>query len=140
MKKGESDKGLLVKGYIPPISKDFIGFSIFRRELGKMLKYNSGAYVLYNNDKLYYVGITQDLFKRLDTHTKDKHKGKWNKFSVFIIRKNRYLKDIESMIHRISEPKANIAKGKFKEHFQYDIKIKQMVREVLRIIKKIQRS
>ncbi len=140
-RKRESNKGKLVKGYIPPISIDFLEFSFFREKLSEMIKGNSGVYVLYNKGKLYYVGITtQDLFWRLDCHTRDKHKGKWDKFSVFIISKDRYLKDIESMVHRISELKANIAKGKFREHYQYDKKIKTMVGDVYRRMKRIQRS
>ena len=140
MKKRKSHKGMLVKGYIPAIPKEFLEFSMFRDEIGGMLKDNSGVYVLYKRNKLYYVGITQNLFWRLHTHTRDRHKGKWDKFSVFIIARGAYLKDIESMIHRISETKANIAKGKFKEHYQYDKKIKQMVKNVSNVIKKIQKS
>lgn len=137
----KSMKGILVKGYIPPISRSFLEFETFRKEMKDILESNIGVYVLYKNNDLYYVGITgRDLFWRLNRHTKDKHKNKWNKFSVFIIGRGKYLKDIESMIHRISETPANIAKGKFKEHYQYDHKIKKMVKEVSVVIKKIQRG
>ena len=139
MKKRHSRKGRLVKGYIPPISRDFMEFEHFRKEMGEMLKRNSGVYALYKNSDLYYVGIAKDLFWRLHQHIRDKHKNKWNKFSVFIIGRGAYLKDIESMIHRISNTSANIAKGKFKEHYQYDHKIRQIVKEVSRIIKNIQK-
>lgn len=139
MKKRKSPKGRLVKGYIPPISRNFLEFNMFRDAIGKMLKGNSGVYVLYKKYKLYYVGIAQNLFWRLHCHTKDKHKKNWDRFSVFIIGKGYYLKDIESMIHRISETKANIAKGQFKAHYEYDRKIKGLVREVSKIIKKIQK-
>ncbi len=140
MKRKKSGKGKLVKGYIPSISRDFLEFSVFRDEIGKMLKGNSGVYVLYKKNKLYYVGIAGDLFWRLHQHTKDKHKDNWDRFSVFIIAKGSYLKDIESMVHRISETKANVAKGKFKAHYEYDKKIKNIVREISRKIRKIQKS
>lgn len=139
--KHSSDKGRLVKGYIPPISRGFLQLEMFRKEIKSMLKGNSGVYVLYNNDDLYYVGITgRDLFWRLYHHTMDRHKNKWNKFSVFIVGRGKYLKDIESMIHRISITSANIAKGKFKEHYQYDRRIKKMVKEVSKVINNIQKG
>ncbi len=144
MKKGKrkkpSTKGRLVKGYIPPISKGFLEFDTFRKGMGDILKGNSGVYVLYKKKKLYYVGIAKDLFWRLHHHTRDKHKNKWDKFSAFIIGRGSYLKDIESMIHRISETPANVAKGQSKEHYQYDNKIKKMVKEISKIVRGIQKS
>lgn len=139
MKK--SPKGNLVKGFIPPISRSFLELDFFRKEIKEMLKGNSGLYVLYDNGELYYVGITsKDLFWRLYHHTRDKHKNKWNKFSVFIIARGRYLKDIETMAHLISNPPANLWKGRFKEHYQYDEKIKKMVKEVSKIIDDIKKN
>ena len=44
------------------------------------------------------------------------------------------------MIHRISETPANLAKGKFKGHYQYDHKIRKMVNGVSKIVKDIQRD
>jgi phosphate uptake regulator len=47
---------------------------------------------------------------------------------------------IESMVHRISEIPANIAKGKFKEHYQYDREIKKMVRDVYKMVRDIRKN
>lgn len=141
MRNHKSNKGKLVKGYIPPISRSFLEFDIFKGEMKEILRGNTGVYVLYKGNDLYYVGITdRDLFGRLHTHTKDRHEDQWNKFSVFIIGRGKYLKDIESMIHRISETPANLAKGKFKEHYEYDKRIKDMVKKVSKIIKDIQKG
>jgi len=137
MKKNKSTKGFLVKGYVPPISRHFIEFAAFREELKKILKRNAGIYVLYKDEKLYYVGLTKDLFWRLHHHTKDKHKNKWNKFSAFIIRRGNYLKDLESMTQLISEPPANIWKGRFKEHYKYDKQIKLMVKDLIKVMNDI---
>jgi len=137
-KKSTSTKGRLVKGYIPPVSIEILEFDTFRKGMKDMLKGNSGVYVLYHKKKLYYVGMAKDLFGRLYHHTKDKHKNNWDNFSAFIIGRGNYLKDIESMIHRISATPGNIVKGKFKGHYQYDDKIRRMVRKVSQIVKKIQ--
>ena len=123
-KKKKSNKGLLIKGFLPPTSIKFLGVEFLRREIRNMLEGKVGLYVLYKNKKLYYVGITdRDLFWRLHRHTTDKHKGKWDSFSVFIIRRGRYLKDMETMTNFISNPPANILKGRFKEHYKYDKRI-----------------
>ena len=136
--KYHSDKSRLVKGYLPPTSRKLLEVSFFKKEIKEMLKGNSGLYVLYKDNDLYYVGITgRDLFWRLYHHTRDKHKNKWNKFSVFIVGKGRYLKDIESIAQLISNPPANIWKGKFKEHYQYGDKIKSLIRDISKIIKDV---
>jgi hypothetical protein len=135
-----SGKGILVKGYIPPLPISVLEIDIFRKEMGTMLKHNSGVYVLYKNKKLYYIGIAHDLFWRLQQHTRDKHKNKWNRFSAFIVGRGKYLKDIESMFHRISKTPGNIVRGKFKEHYYYDHKIKRMVKEVSNTVKSIIRA
>lgn len=139
--KYESNKGKLVKGYIPPISRSFLELEFFKKQIKEMLKGNSGLYVLYKGKDLYYVGITgKDLFWRLYHHTIDKHKNKWNRFSVFIIGRGKYLKDIESIAQLISNPPANIWKGKFKEHYQYNEKIKKIVKDVSKIIDDIKKT
>lgn len=80
-----SGKGNLVKGYIPPMPISVLEIDVFRKELGSMLKHNSGVYVLYKNRKLYYVGIAKDLFWRLHGHTK-------NGIRVFRVKKLKLLK------------------------------------------------
>jgi len=140
-KHKDSGKGKLVKGFLPPTPRKFLEVSFFKKEIKEMLVGNAGLYVLYKNDDLYYVGITgRDLFWRLYHHTRDKHKDKWNKFGVFIIGRGAYLKDIETMAHLISNPPANVWKGRFKEHYKYDDRINKMVKGVSNIIKEVQKD
>lgn len=130
-----------MRGFIPPISRGFLEIDLFKKEIKKMLRGNSGLYVLYYNNKLYYVGITsKDLFWRLYHHTRDKHKERWNKFSVFIVGRSKYLKDIETIAHLISNPPANVWKGRFKKHYKHDDEIKQMVKEVSKLIDDIKQN
>lgn len=140
-KKRNSNKGALVKGFLPPTSRKFLGVEFLKKEVKNMLEGNAGLYVLYKNSKLYYVGITgRDLFWRLYHHTIDKHKDKWDSFSVFIISRGRYLKDIETMAHLISNPPANVWKGRFKEHYKYDERIKGVIKDISRIIEEFKRK
>lgn len=138
--KHKSDKSRLVKGYLPPTSRKLLEVSFFKKEIKEMLKENSGLYVLYKKGELYYVGITGNLFGRLNTHTKDKHKDKWDKFSVFIIGRGKYLKDIESMAQLISNPPANVWKGKFKKHYQYSDKIRSLIKDISKIIEDVKKE
>lgn len=138
--KSKSNKGRLVKGYLPPTSRKFLGVEFLKKEIKKMLEGNTGLYVLYKGDELYYVGITdRDLFWRLYQHTIDKHKSKWDKFSVFIVGKGKYLKDIETMAHLISNPPANVWKGRFKEHYKYDNTIKSILKDISKIIEEVKK-
>ena len=42
-----------------------------------------GLYILYGNYGAYYVGIAQNLGKRLKDHRSDEHAGQWDRFSWF---------------------------------------------------------
>ena len=43
-----------------------------------------GVYALYKGDKLYYVGLATNLRSRLRHHLKDRHRGLWDRFSVYL--------------------------------------------------------
>ena len=62
---------------------------------------------------MYYVGLAKDLRSRLDGHLKDKHASKWDSFSLYLIRNVDYLRELESLIIHVADPKANIHKGRF---------------------------
>ena len=75
----------------------------------------SGIYALYNEYGLYYVGLTnRSLFSRLSRHTRDRHAGKWERFSWYHIPKIEPVKDIESILLNIINPSGNKTKGRFK--------------------------
>ena len=41
----------------------------------------AGIYALYNGSKLYYVGLTKNLFGRIRWHLKDRHAKRWDNLS-----------------------------------------------------------
>ena len=76
----------------------------------------SGIYALYDDHGLYYVGLTNfSLRGRIQKHTQDRHKDKWERFSWYHIRDLEHTKDIETILLRIIDPKGNRVKGKFKK-------------------------
>ena len=73
----------------------------------------SGVYALYSKDVLYYVGLASNLMGRINTHLKDRHSGKWDRFSVYLTAHDGHMKELESLILRILSPKGNRVGGKF---------------------------
>lgn len=72
-----------------------------------------GVYALYRRDKLYYVGLATNLRSRLRGHLKDRHRGLWDRFSVYLTIDHRHLRELELLAIRIAQPKGNKHKGKF---------------------------
>ncbi len=74
-----------------------------------------GVYALYDDDDLYYVGLASNLSWRLKTHLRDKHKGHWNRFSVYLTIGDEHPREIETLILRVVKPmpKGNSKRGKF---------------------------
>jgi hypothetical protein len=127
--KRNSTKGALVKGVSKPLPIELLSEQTFRSELQALMKGYSGLYALYHGKQLYYVGLASNIFSRLDSHTKNKHKGKWNRFAIYRIVRVRYMKDIEALVLRIAKPPGNAVGGNF--HPDAD---------VTKVLKKIQRQ
>ena len=72
-----------------------------------------GVYSLYKRDRLYYVGLASNLRGRLDQHLRDRHKGLWDYFSVYLTLESGFMKELESLVLRIAEPKGNKQRGNF---------------------------
>ena len=104
----KNNKSLLIKGSLERIPAEVIEDASFRKRLRQTMKGWSGIYALYKKDRVYYVGKATSSFWRLWGHFKrDRHKGKWDRFSVFRFKKIRYLGDLETLILHISKPKGN---------------------------------
>jgi hypothetical protein len=79
----------------------------------KYVRRRQGIYALYRNGKLYYVGLASNLRRRLARHLRDRHSETWDRFSIYLTIGDRHLKELESLVLRISPPKGNLTKGKF---------------------------
>lgn len=71
-------------------------------------------YALYRRHKLYYIGLAGDLKQRVRWHLRDRHKGKWDRFSLYMIRKTDHIREVESLVVRIAEPAGNTQRGKLR--------------------------
>ncbi len=90
-------------------------FDDFSSVITDLIKGHQGIYALFKKDRLYYVGLARDLKGRINSHKKDRHQNKWTHFSLYIIRKEGHIKEIESLVLRIAYPKGNKIRGKLKQ-------------------------
>ncbi len=100
----------LVLGYLERISSSV--FSDFPKELTRLVQDKHGVYALYKGDRLYYVGLATNLRNRIKGHLRDRHKGKWDRFSLYLVRKADHIREIESLILRVADPRGNATKGR----------------------------
>jgi len=79
------------------------------------VKDREGVYALYRRGKLYYVGLASNLRWRLKHHLKDRHGEAWDSFSVYLTIGDKHLKELESLLLRVIQPrpKGNKQAGKF---------------------------
>jgi len=90
-------------------------FDDFSSVITDIIKGNQGIYALFKKDRLYYVGLARNLKGRIKSHNKDRHQNKWTHFSLYIIRKEEHIKEIESLVLRIAYPAGNKVRGKLKQ-------------------------
>jgi hypothetical protein len=126
-KRHKSAKGKLIKGMTKKLPSEILKDPTFTSKLKELMKGYAGIYALYRENTLYYVGLTKDLFGRINWHLKDRHKGKWDKFIIFRIKRVNYLKDIETLLTHIVDTKGNRAKGRVPE----DSDLNKVLREIL---------
>ena len=136
IKKRKSLKGALIKGMSRNLPSEILTDQVFKKKLEEIMRGYAGIYALYKGEKLYYVGLTGNLHGRIKWHLRDRHKGRWDHFKIFRIQKVRYLKDIETLIHHITETRGNRAKGQVSR----DADLTHALREVLREYEKKAKS
>lgn len=135
-KKKKGNRGNLIKGMTNKFPAHIFDNEHFEAALEKVLKKYSGIYVLYNNDKPYYVGLATDLDRRMRHHLRDKHKGRWTTFKIFRIAKIKYLKDLETLILNIDKPEGNKITGRLPSIYKLTEPFKNALREEKKALRK----
>lgn len=79
--------------------------------VNEMIRGKAGLYALYHRDRLYYVGLTANLKGRLKRHLVDRHEGKWDRFSVYLVTQDEHTKPLESLVLRIASLPGNKVTG-----------------------------
>lgn len=100
----------LITGYLERISSRI--FSDFPKQLTNLIGRQHGVYALYKGNRLYYVGLATNLRGRIKHHLRDKHAGKWDKFSLYLIRKADHIKELEAIVMMVSNPAGNTSRSR----------------------------
>ena len=127
-RKKHSNKAALIKGMSRRLPIQLLGDRSFETGLKKIMRGYAGVYALYNGEKLYYVGLATNLYNRLRWHTRNRHKGKWDRFAIFRVGRVRYLKDMETLLLQVAKPPGNSLSG----HLHRDADLTRVLRVVLR--------
>lgn len=101
-----------------------------QRVVARMIHRKAGLYALYDrNGGLYYVGLTSSLNARLKQHLKDRHRGCWEKFSLYLTIRDDHMKELESLLLRIVSPPGNRVGGKFARAADLRPELNRLVKE-----------
>ena len=101
----------LVLGCLERVSSKI--FSDFPKQLTDLVGKQHGVYALYKGSRLYYVGLATNLRRRIKQHLTDQHAGKWDKFSLYLVRKADDIKELETLVMRVANPAGNPTRGRF---------------------------
>ena len=102
-----SPRSLVVKK-LEGVSK--LIFRDYHKQITELIGNSHGIYALYDESELYYVGKSTDLKNRVKQHLKDRHLASWTHFSLYLVRKEDHISEIESLIIRVANPKGNTKK------------------------------
>jgi hypothetical protein len=126
-RKKKSKARSIITGHLEKIGSKV--FDDYRTVITDLIKGHQGIYALFKKDRLYYVGLARNLKSRINAHTKDGHQNKWTHFSLYIIRKEDHIKEIESLVLRIAYPKGNKVRGKLKQSKDLRPLLKRMLKD-----------
>ena len=136
MRKKRSDKRRIVVEYARMWPREV--FDIFEKNslvVKKLKELNQpGVYILYRDDKPYYIGKTRrTLFLRLHDHSNkstDPYFNFWNYFSFFVVPDPNHVDEVEGILIA-SMTTANSAVPKIKQ-----IKLPKSIADVLRVARR----
>ncbi len=127
-KKSQKKRSLVVS-HLEGINRNVL--EKFQDIVSDYVKGHEGVYALFRKSRLYYVGLASNLRSRVKQHLKDKHAESWDRFSVYLTRGESHLKEMESLLIRVSKPPGNRQKAKFvrsedlKRRFRRDVQRRQ---------------
>ena len=113
-------------GFLERIS--VTAFEKYHREITDLVRTRHGVYALYKNDRLYYyVSLAVNLRRRIKQHLRDKHAGRWNRFSLYLVRKVDHIKEIESLLLRIAGLAGNKQGGRLRKATNLEGELRRMM-------------
>lgn len=134
-----STKGALIKGMSRRLPSEMLESEIFAEHFQQMMRRYAGIYALYRKNRLYYIGLTRNLLGRINWHLKDRHRGKWDSFTVFRIQRVKYLKDIETLLTHVVDTPGNRQKGKVPQDADFNRVLHHVLKEHKKAIRGLEK-
>jgi hypothetical protein len=106
-------KPVLLQEHLEDVSGRLLDDPRHRALVRDLIRSRHGIYALYRQSRLYYVGLARNLMTRMKQHLKDRHRGRWDRFSVYLTVTSDHIKELESLVLRIASPDGNRKSGKF---------------------------
>jgi len=104
-------KKALVTQHLERVSRETL--ERYQPLLRAHIRGRKGIYALYKRERLYYIGLAQNLRSRLKDHLRDHHKGSWDSFSVYLTIGGDYMAELETLVIRAASPGGNKHPGGF---------------------------
>ncbi|HUS88457.1 MAG TPA: hypothetical protein VMW91_03660 [Desulfosporosinus sp.] len=117
----------IIQGHLERVGSGV--FEKYLEEITDLITGNQGVYALYRRQKLYYIGLASNLKGRIRHHLKDKHRGKWDRFSLYVIRKEGHIREVEALLVRIAGPAGNSQKGRLKHSLNLRQKLNREIKK-----------
>lgn len=99
----------IFRGYFERVSWKVL--DKFRPIVKQMTRGHAGVYALYKGERLYYIGLASNLMSRVNHHLKDRHAGKWDRFSVYLTADDAHIRPLEALMLRVIAPSGNRVTG-----------------------------
>lgn len=115
----------LVSQYLERISRTAI--RTYQPLIRRYTKGRDGIYALYKGDKLFYVGLATNLNNRLKQHL---NKQGWDRFSVYLTIGDSHIKELESLLLRIADPKGNKVGGRLTRSQNLKVQLKADIKHL----------
>jgi len=96
-------------------------------------RHRHGVYALYRGQRLCYVGLATNLRGRLKQHLRDRHAQTWDRFSLYLTVGDRHLREIESLLLRISKPTGNVQTSTFAKSENLLLSVRRQIKEQQRV-------
>jgi hypothetical protein len=125
MGKKRSRKAQLVYEHLENVSATVL--EDYLPIIGTYVRGKIGIYALYHKKRPWYVGLATNLIGRLKTHLRDRHANTWDRFSIYLTKGDKHLKELETLAIRIAAPHGNKLKGAFvrsenlRKRFRHDM-------------------
>ena len=94
-------KGMVI-GYLERVPAAV--FSSSGKEILSLVGNSNGIYTLHRGKQLFFVGAAPRLRGKLRQHLQENQAGKWNNFSMYLMRGGQQLADVAVLIGRVAYP------------------------------------